>query len=316
MNRRLRCPAVPPIRLAAAGGLALSVDDDAVRVEFGTSDWFGPGRFTVAGRARPLAPTEREGGAVLADDGSVRVSIRASADSSIVVFRIEALAALDGLATGAFAQPSYSWPAFDPARRAAGGVPDGSRGFGYQYTEFAWPTQSDASLATWRLLPFRPSIVEPLGVVAPDGRCVLLAPLNAFHDQVISVENGIACGWHGDLERVPKGFATEIALIAGSGPRDCLEQYGAIVREAERTRRPDGDADELGRRVSYWTDNGSAYWYRTEPGDTVVRARSRRSPICATATSPSGRCSSTRGGTRTRSCVRSTPTSGWCRRPA
>lgn len=279
-----------PIRLPAAGGLAVSVDEDAVRVEFGTPDWFGPGGFTLAGRARPLAPTEpRDGLAVLADDGSVRVSIQASADSNVVVFRTEALSVLDGLATGAFAQPSYAWPAFDPARRSAGGIPDGSRGFGFQYTEFCWPTQSDASLAAWRLLPFRPSIVEPLGVVAPDGRCLLLAPLNAFHDQVISVEDGIVCGWHGDLERVPEGFTTEIALIAGAGPRDCLEQYGAIVQELNSTRRPLADADELGRRLSYWTDNGSAYWYRTEPGadtpstlrSTITDLRERRVPVGA-----------------------------------
>ena len=36
------------------------------------------------------------------------------------------------------------------------------------------------------------------------------------------------------------------------------------------------DRDVLGTRLSYWTDNGSAYWYRTEPGldaaATVVAA--------------------------------------------
>ena len=259
----------------AAGGLAVSVEDDAVRVEFGTSDWFGPGRFSSDGRGQPLAVTEqRDNTVVLVDDGTVRVSLRASADSNMVVFRMEALAALDDLATGAFSQPSYAWPAFDPGA-PAGGVPDGSRGFGYQYTEFAWPTQSDASLAKWRLLPFRPPVVQPLGVVAPDGRCLLLGPLNAFHEQVIAVESGIVCGWHGDLERVPEGFATEMAIIAGAGPRDCLNHYGAILQERNATRRPGRDADELGRRVSYWTDNGSAYWYRTERGsDTTSTLRS------------------------------------------
>lgn len=41
---------MPQVRLLAAGRLAVSVEDDSVRVEFGTPDWLGPGRFTVAGR--------------------------------------------------------------------------------------------------------------------------------------------------------------------------------------------------------------------------------------------------------------------------
>ncbi|MDX6562881.1 MAG: hypothetical protein QOD65_2695, partial [Gaiellales bacterium] len=171
---------MPPVRLSAAGGLAVLVEDDAVRVEFGTSDWFGPARFTIAGQGHPLAVSEQPDNAfVLVDDGRVRVSARASNDSNLLVFRMEALTTIGGLTTGAFSQPSYAWPAFDPSGRADGGVPAGSRGFGFQYTEFAWPTQSDESLARWRLLPFRPSIVEPLGVVAPDGRCLLLGPINA-----------------------------------------------------------------------------------------------------------------------------------------
>jgi hypothetical protein len=257
---------VAPIRLSAAGGLAVAVEDGAVRVEFGPLDWFGPGHFMVGGQRQPLTVLDHRDDAVtLEGGGAVQISIRTDSAQSLIVFGIESLAALDDLATGSFATPSYAWPAFDPSARGANGLPDRSRGFGFQYTEFAWPTQSDSSLAKWRLLPFRPPVVEPLGVVAPDGRCVLLGPLNAFHDQVISVEHGIACGWHGDLERVPKGFATELALIAGAGPRDCLNQYGALLRERNETVRPPRDADELGRTVSYWTDNGAAYWYRTEP---------------------------------------------------
>jgi hypothetical protein len=268
--------AVAPIRLSAAGGLAVSVDAGAVRVEFGTPDWLGPGHFAIGGDRQPLTLADRhDDRTVLAGDDMVQLSIRADADRCLLVFGIEARRPLDGLATGSFAKPSYAWPAFDPSARDVDGVPDGSRGFGFQYMEFALPTQSDASLAKWRLFPFRPAVVEPLGVVAPDGRCLLLGPLNAFHDHVISVEDGIVCGWHGDLERVPAGFSTELALIGGTGPRDCLRQYGALVRERAATRRPTRDAVELGRSVSYWTDNGAAYWYRTEPdADTTSTLRS------------------------------------------
>jgi hypothetical protein len=276
---------VPPARLEAAGGLVVEARDGVVRLGLGSPDWLGPGRFSVAGQPRFAALEALGDGAddlgpyasigALSDDGAVRLSVRAYAHASVVVFRCEAQRSLDGLATGSFARPSYAWPACDPAHREPDGVPDGSRGFGYQYTEFALTTQSDASLSRWRLLPFRPAVVEPLGVVAPDGRCVLLAPIDAFHEQVIAVEDGIACGWHGDLERVPAGFATELAVIAGAGPRACLDEYGRIVQRRNATTRPRPDADALGSHVSYWTDNGSAYWYRTEPGnDTTTTLRS------------------------------------------
>lgn len=236
-----------------AGALEVTVEDHTVQVAFGTPDWFGPGRLLVT-----TGP----------DAASLSGAVDATAreDDGMIVFRLHTDTDVHGFATGTFARPSIAWPAFTPAARAAGGIPDGSRAFGFQYTEFAWPTQSDASLSRWRLLPFRPSVVGPMGVVAPDGRCLLLAPLDSFHEQIISVEDGIACGWHGDLDEAAAGFATEIALIPGTGPRDCLDRYGALLQRRSGTRRPSVDRDELGRRVSYWTDNGSAYWYRTEPG--------------------------------------------------
>ena len=51
---------------------------------------------------------------------------------------------------------------------------------------------------------------------------------------------------------------------------------GAAVAIGVGVAAPRRDRDALGTRVSYWTDNGSAYWYRTEPGldaaSTVVAA--------------------------------------------
>jgi hypothetical protein len=223
----------------------LTADGGAVRLGFADSpDWFGPGRF--AGPAEGVEHTVEE-------------------EDEWIVFRLEAASALRGFATGEFARPSLVWPWFDPAARTEGGIPTGSRGFGFQYTEFCWPVHCDESLSAWHVFPFRPSIVEPLGVVAPDGRCILLAPFNGFHDQVIAVSDGIACGWHGDLDAVEAGFATEVVALAGRSPRACLDRYGALLRDLAGTSRPARDTDTLGRCLSYWTDNGSAYWYRTEP---------------------------------------------------
>ena len=271
-----------------AGPLRVAVDDAGVLqvgrpIDGREVDWLGPGCLITpadSGAARVVA------GAVT---GSVRVEtdwfaaeVRALTTAPVIVLRLEATATRRGFGTGEFAVPSVAWH-FDPKSRQPGGAPEGLRGFGHQYTEFALPVFSDEDLSRWRLLPFRPPVVMPLGLVAPDGRTILLAPLQSFHEQVIAVPagketagDGLRAGWHGDIDDVPAGFATELAIIAGDGARDCFAIWAGLLRSASGVAAPARDADVLGTRVSYWTDNGSAYWYRTEPGldpaSTVVAA--------------------------------------------
>jgi hypothetical protein len=302
---------------AAAEGLALAADGLALepeapgcwRVAFGERDWLGPVGLRVEGAPAPvLAGARRLSGA---DDlGAfeslelewqglalpLATSVRAYAERPLLVFRLEALEAIEGLASGHFGTPSVAWPWLLPARRRPGGVPEGTRGYAHQYTEFAFPTFSDASLANFLLFPHRPRVVTPLWLNAPDGRSLMLAPLADFHDQVIAVPPGpehaalgVRCGWHGDLEGVPAGFATELAVWAGPGPRRVLEEWAACLRRRFGTRRLSRYADQSVARLSYWTDNGAAYWYRTEPGHDVAAtleatARELRAaglPVCA-----------------------------------
>ena len=111
----------------------------------------------------------------------------------------------------------------------------------------------------------------------------MLAPLDSFHEQVVAVprrgeaELGVRCGWHGDLNQAPEGFHTELACFAGEGPRRLLDEWAAILLRRHGTRRPSRYADDGVGRLSYWTDNGAAYWYRSEPGlDVAHHARAHR----------------------------------------
>ena len=45
---------------------------------------------------------------------------------------------------------------------------------------------------------------------------------------------------------------------------------------ARRGRAGRGTANPITSHLSYWTDNGAAYWYRTEPGRTIGPASPRR----------------------------------------
>jgi hypothetical protein len=279
---------VAAVALEAHGGLVVRSDGDRLRIAWREPDWLGPlgARFARAERvdepalaaSAPFSGADALGaydGLDLAwtDAPPIATTVRAYRDRPLVVFRLEARAALDGFATGRFDEPAIGWPCLRPDRRSANGLPEGANVFGHQYTEFALPTFSDPSCARFLLLPFRPAVVEPLYFLAPDGRTLLLAPLDAFHEQVIAVPrkpdeaaDGVRCGWHGDLDQVPRGFASELGLFAGLGPRACLDAWAAVVRERHGTVRRDRYADRLGSHLSYWTDNGAAYWYRTEPG--------------------------------------------------
>ena len=243
-------------RRIVAGPLRAELTAGVLRIGWDEPDWFGPARF-------------------VAPDAGFLGDVSALADEPVVVLRVEAREPREGIATGDFATPAVAWH-FEPRARADGGAPEGVRAFGHQYTEFALPVFSDAAMSRWRLLPFRPAVVLPLGLVAPDGRTILLAPLLGFHEQVIAVpagreqgDAGLRAGWHGDIDFVEAGFATELAIIAGDGARDCFSRWARLLREQSGVAAPARDADVLGTRLSYWTDNGSAYWYRTEPGHDV-----------------------------------------------
>ncbi len=275
--------------LEAAAGLRLEQDGDAFRLAFRERDWLGPIALDVLSERAKLAPEPRttEGdddlgrytGAELRWEGPrlpVATSVRAYADLPLLVFRLEAREPIREFATGTFAAPRVAWPAFRPDARAPGGVPEGTRGYGHQYTEFAFPTFSDASLSNFFQFPHRPSVIAPLWLNAPDGRSLMLAPLDGFHEQVIAVPprpdeavRGVRCGWHGDLDAAPAGFATELALWAGPGPRAVLASWAGALRRRYGTVRPSRYADASVARLSYWTDNGATYWYRSEPGHSV-----------------------------------------------
>ncbi len=261
--------------LRAAGGLTAALHDGVVRVAWGERDWFGPGGWLVGGAATAFEPDGPVSGIddlggfteLSSSTDEVTATVRAYDQEPMLVFRLQARRALSGIAGEAFDRPAMGWPVFAPGERLDGGVDPAARALAFQACEFAFPVGTDASLDRFRLLPHRPPTGWPLALSAPDGRTLLVAPLEEFHEQTIGLNGGtVRCGWHGDLDQVPAGFTTELAVIAGPDLRACLGWWGALLRRRAGTVRPGRWPDALGTRPSYWTDNGAAYWYRTEPG--------------------------------------------------
>ena len=176
---------------------------------------------------------------------------------------------LIGIATGAFHEPSSSWrlrPRLDELDAL------GVRAFGYQYMEFALPSTTGPGgngLAPW---PLRPSVAFPIAWQGPGTPAVLVGPLDQFHNQIIAVpsdeqpRDDLAAGWHGDLDRLIERDHVTIGVVIADDVRHALENYGQAVRNAAGTQRAGRGQDPAVRGISYWTDNGAHYYYRSEPG--------------------------------------------------
>ena len=174
---------------------------------------------------------------------------------------LRATRALSGIATARFAQPSAS------VRLHVDGEADF---LGFAYTQFALPVVAGPKLdfdfnpaSNLRSPPVLGMLLARVG-----RRYVWLAPLDHAHEQVIAVVDGtLRWGWHGDLDDVPSGLCTTLGIFEGESVGDVLGRWGASVRAGQPSRQR--AANPITSHLSYWTDNGAAYWYRTEPGRTI-----------------------------------------------
>lgn len=180
--------------------------------------------------------------------------------------RLTATRDLTGLATGRFSRPGPHTPLH---------VQGDAQYLGFACTQFALPVIAGPALD----FDFNPAynLRSPsvLGVLLArvGEQHVVLAPLDHPHEQVIAVvDGGLLWGWHGDLDEVLAGFSTTLGIYVGRSAATLLERWGSDVRGAHsplRQRRR-ADANAITSHLSYWTDNGAAYWYRTEPGRTIA----------------------------------------------
>ncbi len=176
---------------------------------------------------------------------------------------------LTGHGSGVFAEPT-TFAAFTPAPNPG---PAGTQLLGFAFTQFAMPVHAGADLA----FDFNPAsnlnsppAVVPL-LLRSGERVTLLAPLDSWHEQLIAVHTladgsrELRWGWHGDLSEIPAGFQTTLGIFEGTSARELFRQWGQQVMAAAGTQRRPAGSDPIVSHLSYWTDNGAAYWYRTEP---------------------------------------------------
>jgi len=174
--------------------------------------------------------------------------------------RLTAATGLRDLATGWFSRPVAEVRLRFPGKPTF---------LGFAFTQFALPVLAGPSL-DFDFQP-APNLHSPpvLGLVlVRDGDdFLLLAPVDQPHEQVLAVDDGgLSWGWHGDLDEVPEGFTTTLGVYAGRSADALFERWGSDVRGGRPVTRSE---NPIVTHLSYWTDNGAAYWYRTEPGRTI-----------------------------------------------
>ncbi|MFZ4718592.1 MAG: hypothetical protein ACOYMR_04160 [Ilumatobacteraceae bacterium] len=194
-----------------------------------------------------LGDLDAPDGVQLSSDGQ-RLTLRAAED-------------LGGLASGWFSTQRVSVPLVvdDPDAEY----------LGFAFTQFALPVTAGAALD----FDFHPAhnLHSPSAVgvllVRTAGRTTLIAPLTNVHEQIVAVRDGrLRWGWHGDLDGVPAGFATTVGIYEAD---DASAAFAAWSADLEPVQARPAASNPITSHLSYWTDNGAAYWYRTEPGRTI-----------------------------------------------
>lgn len=189
--------------------------------------------------------------------------------------RLAAKEPIGGIASGVFATPTV-FVEFDLST-----LDQSIEILGYAFTQFAMPVLGSRTQPfDFQPAPnlFSPAAMIPVVLRRSDGMHALLAPVDSWHEQIFAVDQtddgvkSLKWGWHGDLDDVPEEFATTLGIYRGHDLDALFEQWASEIRTANDTRRLARDADPIVSHLSYWTDNGAAYWYRTEPGRTLTES--------------------------------------------
>lgn len=77
--------------------------------------------------------------------------------------------------------------------------------------------------------------------------------------------NLIASGLNDQLSGVPSGFKQQTLMAVAPGIRHTFSVWGSALIALGGKTRPGNESDDTLKYFGYWTDNGSAYWYRFIP---------------------------------------------------
>lgn len=163
-----------------------------------------------------------------------------------------------------FGHPFLSFPSFEGSQWQ-----DGLSMLSYKrQAPFNYPEQWQGTVAADAL---RSGKNAPLLVTNSHYQTVVLSPLNHLLYGTVSISKqpeAVRCGLPRALNSIPAGTNYETILVYGKGATRTMQRYGELLRLRYGTQPIAPQADVSLRSISYWTNAGSAYWYRAYKRNT------------------------------------------------
>ncbi|HEY1686815.1 MAG TPA: hypothetical protein VGG19_18785 [Tepidisphaeraceae bacterium] len=96
-----------------------------------------------------------------------------------------------------------------------------------------------------------------------DDNALLFSPASHFMIAMLDGDQkqGISSGINRTVEKIPSGFTQQTILVAQQGINRTWNTWGHALTDLYSKKRPGNDADVSLKYLSYWTDNGAAYYY-------------------------------------------------------
>jgi hypothetical protein len=106
----------------------------------------------------------------------------------------------------------------------------------------------------------------PIVLYSDDMDTIVFSPMDHFYVSLVGFENSqIRYGLEGEVQEIPAGFTQRFIMVKGKGIGATIARWGELLRTDRGVALRDRYADRGLSYLGYWTDNGSYYYYRTEP---------------------------------------------------
>jgi len=168
-------------------------------------------------------------------------------DDSVLIFQAEIKKEIAS-PTGRYERPAFALPAIRVPGRY-------SNVLNFAVEEFVTPVR------------YAVPTTGPVVMFTDDLRALIVSPLDNFMAAMQApVQGEWRCGFGGLIEKVPAGAVAQTLVVSGQGINRTFLRWGKIIQTWHGHRPVDPYGDITLSHLGYWTDNGSYYYYRTEPG--------------------------------------------------
>ncbi len=194
------------------------------------------------------------------DEIEIITSIKQYYNSNLVYFELEFPDGLKNTANGVHNALITVFPCF------SNDSPN-SHMFTYRHAIFCPPSRKTEGTSS------------PVVFYDDDLNCFVLSPLDGFVNAAINQSDNsrISCGIQGEIKEIPKNYSQKFLLTFNRGINASLENLGALLLKYHGSKKKDTYYNIAASHLSYWTDNGAYYYYRTEKDmsyeDTMVAVK-------------------------------------------